>query len=103
YPAASSHIYPLSLHDALPISSPHGLTYSLSTPSTTSCSAVEVIRISLTSRAWTYPGLAPLVFPVTNTIRPDTFRWACGSTSRKRSEEHTSELQSRFDIVCRLL
>src|SRR5699024_11287116 len=24
-------------------------------------------------------------------------------TSRYRSEEHTSELQSRFDIVCRLL
>src|SRR5699024_12713849 len=26
-----------------------------------------------------------------------------GSTSRLRSEEHTSELQSRFDLVCRLL
>src|SRR5207249_7642894 len=26
-----------------------------------------------------------------------------GSTQRARSEEHTSELQSRFDIVCRLL
>src|SRR5699024_11396793 len=24
-------------------------------------------------------------------------------TSRSRSEEHTSELQSRFDLVCRLL
>src|SRR5438067_8174253 len=24
-------------------------------------------------------------------------------TSRDRSEEHTSELQSRFDLVCRLL
>src|SRR5699024_11492447 len=24
-------------------------------------------------------------------------------TSRRRSEEHTSELQSRFDLVCRLL
>src|SRR5699024_12485213 len=36
--------------------------------------------------------------------------WCCsacrvsdGSTSAKRSEEHTSELQSRFDLVCRLL
>src|SRR5207249_9243040 len=26
-----------------------------------------------------------------------------GSIWRKRSEEHTSELQSRFDLVCRLL
>src|SRR5699024_11651925 len=25
------------------------------------------------------------------------------SRSRRRSEEHTSELQSRFDLVCRLL
>src|SRR6266513_2686549 len=28
---------------------------------------------------------------------------SCGSTSGRRSEEHTSELQSRFEIVCRLL
>src|SRR5699024_12738506 len=27
----------------------------------------------------------------------------CDSRCRGRSEEHTSELQSRFDIVCRLL
>src|SRR5699024_11263499 len=26
-----------------------------------------------------------------------------GSARRARSEEHTSELQSRFDLVCRLL
>src|SRR5437868_12066441 len=29
--------------------------------------------------------------------RPDSHRWW------SRSEEHTSELQSRFDLVCRLL
>src|SRR5438067_10228160 len=28
---------------------------------------------------------------------------ACCATLRVRSEEHTSELQSRFDLVCRLL
>src|SRR5699024_12524388 len=27
----------------------------------------------------------------------------CGLAKRGRSEEHTSELQSRFDLVCRLL
>src|SRR5699024_12191728 len=27
----------------------------------------------------------------------------CQSLARNRSEEHTSELQSRFDLVCRLL
>src|SRR5699024_11404108 len=38
--------------------------------------------------------------PPTDIVRSEhvfTFRW------RARSEEHTSELQSRFDLVCRLL
>src|SRR5207249_6048888 len=31
-------------------------------------------------------------------------RWATASApSERRSEEHTSELQSRFELVCRLL
>src|SRR5699024_11847018 len=35
-------------------------------------------------------------------------RWVCSSSKTRksrpaRSEEHTSELQSRFDLVCRLL
>src|SRR5699024_11633337 len=29
--------------------------------------------------------------------------WMNGDASSNRSEEHTSELQSRFDLVCRLL
>src|SRR5437868_8671828 len=29
--------------------------------------------------------------------------WRAGTTAAARSEEHTSELQSRFDLVCRLL
>src|SRR2546429_1738639 len=28
---------------------------------------------------------------------------ACGNSGRRRSEEHTSELQSRLHLVCRLL
>src|SRR5207249_8577944 len=31
------------------------------------------------------------------------WRWGIDTASRSRSEEHTSELQSRFDLVCRLL
>src|SRR5699024_12418656 len=41
----------------------------------------------------------------TPTPTPPTPPW-CGSSSKPsppRSEEHTSELQSRFDLVCRLL
>src|SRR5699024_11933800 len=37
-----------------------------------------------------------------NRHRPCTATAACRSTA-PRSEEHTSELQSRFDLVCRLL
>src|SRR5471032_3701628 len=61
---ATTEIYTLSLHDALPISSPPGWSSA---------------RTGLTgsSAAW--------------------------SVSRLRSEEHTSELQSHHDLVCRLL
>src|SRR6266536_6073741 len=57
---ATTEIYTLSLHDALPISA--------------RCFAVA----------------------------PRTRR-GCRPTSSWRSEEHTSELQSRVDLVCRLL
>src|SRR5437660_7355773 len=66
---ATTEIYTLSLHDALPISSGGG---SSSQPR---------------SRAWRHP--LPL--------RPKS---PCSPT---RSEEHTSELQSRGHLVCRLL
>src|SRR5437868_12803017 len=58
---ATTEIYTLSLHDALPISP-------------TTCSSG----------------------PVTVPARP-------AARHSARSEEHTSELQSRFDLVCRLL
>src|SRR5699024_12632438 len=36
--------------------------------------------------------------------RPPPRFWSCGrARASARSEEHTSELQSRFDLVCRLL
>src|SRR2546421_2300399 len=37
-------------------------------------------------------------------VSPSCLRRSCGrSSSKPRSEEHTSELQSRSDLVCRLL
>src|SRR6266496_2307340 len=65
---ATTEIYTLSLHDALPIAW-------AATASATSCSPCTAPKPSL---------------PV---------RCACP----RRSEEHTSELQSRRDLVCRLL
>src|SRR2546430_15883731 len=66
---ATTEIYTLSLHDALPISS---------SPATASP------RCSSTSRA-----------------RSRGTRWR--SPTASRSEEHTSELQSQSNLVCRLL
>src|SRR5437868_14728134 len=67
---ATTEIYTLSLHDALPIS----LHSAYSGSHASSCSTGM-------------PGLqAGKLIP-----------------RRPRSEEHTSELQSRFDLVCRLL
>src|SRR2546422_4074176 len=60
---ATTEIYTLSLHDALPIS-------------------------------------VLLVAPVDSWNR---FPWYTNSQTKCRSEEHTSELQSRLHLVCRLL
>src|SRR2546427_8881637 len=74
---ATTEIYTLSLHDALPIST------SIPTPST--CNSAP------TSHRADTPGSSP---------RARGWRtWASAS----RSEEHTSELQSQSNLVCRLL
>src|SRR5207249_11630644 len=94
---------PLSLHDALPISGVH-----LSALSSTLSAAVF---------SWTQETRLVRRFPAP-ALRPRCgaaaagsgccCRASCGSAERSfnqvlgaRSEEHTSELQSRFDLVCR--
>src|SRR2546429_6313925 len=62
---ATTEIYTLSLHDALPI----------------------LIRIDQTNS-----GIRNIVIPGARMLKTDV-----------RSEEHTSELQSRLHLVCRLL
>src|SRR6266496_6855619 len=66
---ATTEIYTLSLHDALPISAPQQLQDGDPCPRVT--------------RGWR--------------------RGRSGAPALRRSEEHTSELQSRRDLVCRLL
>src|SRR5699024_12222741 len=79
---ATTEIHTLSLHDALPISerSPYRdwLAWNVAAGSGNSNS----FNVVLGSRA-------------------SASRW--DGSSSMRSEEHTSELQSRFDLVCRLL
>src|SRR2546430_16935983 len=76
---ATTEIYPLSLHDALPISGSGlsaGSHFRGSGVRTTSPAAAGFVPAARSrSRAW----------------------------SRRRSEEHTSELQSQSNLVCRLL
>src|SRR5712675_1955198 len=67
---ATTEIYPLSLHDALPIS-----------PTT----------------AWAFFAAARYSRFAGSTSGPTGVPWPT------RSEEHTSELQSRLHLVCRLL
>src|SRR2546430_9556896 len=45
---------------------------------------------------------------ITTCSRPETWYWKCGASHESvpaigRSEEHTSELQSQSNLVCRLL
>src|SRR5438093_2776362 len=73
---ATTEIYTLSLHDALPISK-------------TIWSSWMCARRKTTPKATSQ---APSTFPGKN-----------GRACRDRSEEHTSELQSLTNLVCRLL
>src|SRR5207249_12030007 len=80
--AATTEIYTLSLHDALPI-----------------CihdKALADYRRAYESRHKILNGFMPFWRSLDKTF---------GQVDKKltRSEEHTSELQSRFDLVCRLL
>src|SRR3712207_7180269 len=85
---ATTEIYTLSLHDALPISVP---------PPTGSCHR-RLSRYAL-GHAVQAPRGPPPPHPAGSLPRPELARVRC----RVRSEEHTSELQSRQYLVCRLL
>src|SRR2546421_3301367 len=86
---ATTEIYTLSLHDALPISN-----RSAAMPAQS-------------------PTLSPTLSAIVAALRGSSSGMPCSTlptrsapTSAalvKRSEEHTSELQSRSDLVCRLL
>src|SRR5207249_9619043 len=86
----TTHIYTLSLHDALPIYSDDRRRRSDAgraqrvDAQTQDCGSRRVAGVRRAAQ-----------------IARDLLRIAHFSASR--SEEHTSELQSRFDLVCRLL
>src|SRR5699024_12844100 len=98
YLPASTAISTLSLHDALPICPLGGITrlYARARRVILSISTITS-RLCSTSRM------------ALSSTSSETLIWLSGTSSKvelttsTRSEEHTSELQSRFDLVCRLL
>src|SRR5206468_12531931 len=99
---ASFGLSTLSLHDALPISCTRALKVSGALASIAPC------RTTQRNVAWIWPPGHP------NRSYKSRWRNAVSRSSRHRrlttrrpshtrSEEHTSELQSRSDLVCRLL
>src|SRR5690606_41972184 len=86
-------IYPLALHDALPISSPAQRALSLLVRR--EHSRPELTR-KLLARGVAEADAAEAVARMAEAGWQDDQRFA-------RSEEHTSELQSRENLVCRLL
>src|SRR2546425_9021959 len=90
---ATTEIYTLSLHDALPISTPD-------------CRAPLITTCLPTPRGELAPGPKALRLLAPG---PSLSTWWCtitakaSTSSKRRSEEHTSELQSLAYLVCRLL
>src|SRR5438309_5419618 len=88
---ATTKIYTLSLHDALPISSER-LSSASTRPGRMPASARARSRLR-----------TELISTAASTPRPHTSPIAISHVCGRRSEEHTSELQSQFHLVCRLL
>src|SRR5690606_41926498 len=100
---ATTDLYTLSLHDALPIFVAVGLAFG-------GASQVQALR----SERWQLnPAITERGRParqvrqvVERCLRPEKLRKEDGRATNgraARSEEHTSELQSRENLVCRLL
>src|SRR5207247_10378919 len=90
---ASTDIYTLSLHDALPISPAARIFASADLLNLCACTTIAFVRSP-------FPRI--LIGNDLRLTNPTSTR-ACGVMVPDRSEEHTSELQSRVDLVCRLL
>src|SRR5699024_11681197 len=90
----SSDIYTLSLHDALPISGIESVNFF--------ATMADIKKDKMTT------GLNPIITSTNVTGARTAVSSVLVMMGFKpvvilRSEEHTSELQSRFDLVCRLL
>src|SRR5699024_12405533 len=90
---ATSALHTRSLHDALPIFGNLVLADTVGFVRNLSHSLVESFKATLEETVE-----ATLLLHVIDSSSPEMLEQI-----EARSEEHTSELQSRFDLVCRLL
>src|SRR5699024_11515460 len=80
-----------------------GPTENSATTSETPTASTSLSATTYTNSTPSSPNHSPQTKPTksppasTNGSPPNP---ACGQTDQPRSEEHTSELQSRFDLVC---
>src|SRR5207302_8793805 len=93
----TTQIYTLSLHDALPIYPQLATRIDLYLNS--SCSGTP----DATGTVSDFTGAGIIVGVPTNATTSISARAADAAGNESRSEEHTSELQSRENLVCRLL
>src|SRR5699024_12746008 len=101
-PPLSHYTYTLSLHDALPISSVSYYKNLSGFKDLTGLISLECGHIGFVARLpYSFHqillGNQTGIVGYLNSTRAEVHGGFC------RSEEHTSELQSRFDLVCRLL
>src|SRR5207253_8097612 len=99
-PTSSITPSPLSLHDALPISANRSHP-----PLSGKTGALQRIANGCGRRGWKQRSRSAPASSSTPTSRRPNSRGCCNTSlvAEKRSEEHTSELQSRGHLVCRLL
>src|SRR5690606_41276019 len=102
-PASSHQLFPLSLHDALPISSERHLAEANAAKLEIAIhclgAATDVAAADVSGREL---GGGIHLRPLTCTCHNFLVFSASSGLSSGRSEEHTSELQSRENLVCRL-
>src|SRR5690606_41868775 len=100
---APPQLCPLSLHDALPISAAtssvrarEGHIESITVPANPLDVLAQQVVAMVATQEWEVPALLRLV------RRASPFAQVSDAVVHARSEEHTSELQSRENLVCRL-
>src|SRR5207248_10838286 len=95
---APTHLHTLSLHDALPIFR----IIPPMPPTTCKSPMTSPMNIHQTNRLTKFPGVGQEV-SISICRSLGAVRSIIRAAMRRRSEEHTSELQSPYDLVCRLL